>query len=88
MSKTRHHADFFDTFRDVAGKYGEEIAAGVMTMIAMRHGGQQIRIPDPRDMYREERNRQIRIRFTGFNHGELAILFRLSVSQVRRIVQE
>ncbi len=88
MSKHRYHADFFETFQDVAALYGEEIATGVMKLIAMRHGGQQMRIPDPKDIYREDRNRQIRDRFTGFNHQELAILFKVSVSQIRRIVQE
>jgi len=87
MAKTRYHADFFETFQVVAETYGEEIATGVMKLIAMRHGGQHMRIPDPKDIYREDRNRQIRNRFTGFNHQELSILFKVSISQIRRIVQ-
>jgi Mor family transcriptional regulator len=88
MSQNRYHAEFFDTFQDVAAQYGPEVAEGVMRLITMRHGGQQLRIPDPLDVSREDRNRQLRNRFTGFNHQELAILFKISVSQVRRIVQE
>ena len=89
MSKNnRYHAEFFETIHDIRHKYGEEIAQGIMNLIAMRHGGSRIWIPDPHDVYREERDRQIRDKFTGANHQELGILFRLSISQVRRIVQE
>ena len=86
--KNRYHAEFFETVQDIRHTYGEETARAIMNMITMRHGGSRIWIPDPHDIYREERDRQIRAKFTGFNHQEMAILFRLSISQVRRIVLE
>ena len=88
MKKTRYHADFFETFKEIREEYGAGIATGVMQIIVMRHGNSRIYIPDPRDVYREERDRKIRSKFNGANLQELAILFRISISQARRIVQE
>ncbi|MGE0156724.1 MAG: Mor transcription activator family protein [Geobacter sp.] len=51
-------------------------------------GGLRITFPDLQDLYRQERNRLIRNEFTGFNHEELAIKYRLKARQVRRIIQK
>ena len=88
----RYHADFFETFRSVAEQFGEEIADGVMLLIASRHGNQQIRIPDLEDIWRETRDRRIQLEFNETNYEELGIKYHgkdgkaLSVTQVRRIV--
>lgn len=51
-------------------------------------GGLRITFPDLQDLYRQERNRLIRNEFTGFNHEELAIKYRLKTRQARRIIQK
>jgi Mor family transcriptional regulator len=90
----RYHGDVFDTFKEISEKFGEDISKGVMSIISRRHGGTRINIPTPEDVWREERNLRIRLEFRGNNHEELGMKYKnpdgtaLSVSQVRRIVQE
>lgn len=50
-------------------------------------GGMRITFPGLRDLYRQARNRQIKREFTGFNHVELGIKYKLKTRQIRRIVQ-
>lgn len=82
----RYHAEFFETFEEIRQAVGDITARRVLEIFSRRHGGQQMTIPDPQDLWREERDRQISNRFTGANHQELAILFGISVTQIRRIV--
>ena len=82
----RYHAEFFETFDEIRRIAGEELTKKILEMITMRHGGQQIRVPDPHDLWLEERDRQICNKFNGINHDELGLLYGLSVTQVRRIV--
>ncbi len=82
----RYHAEFFETIEEIRQAVGDIAAGKVLKIFAMRHGGQQMTIPDPQDLWREERDRQICLKFNGANLQELAILYRLSVTQVRRIV--
>lgn len=82
----RYHAEFFETFEEIRRAVGDVATQKVLEIFTMRHGGQQMTIPDPHDLYREERDRQICNKFNGVNHGELAVIYHLSPTQVRRIV--
>ncbi len=82
----RYHAEFFETFEEIRQAVGDAAARKVLEIFTMRHGGQQMTVPDPQDLYREDRDRQICNKFNGANHCELAIFFRLSPTQIRRIV--
>lgn len=81
----RYHADFFETFEEIRRAVGDDATKKVLEIFTMRHGGQQITIPDPQDLWREERDRQICNKLNGSNYPEVAILYNLSVTQVRRI---
>jgi len=67
---------------------GDGVARVVMRLHSQYLGGLRVRFPTFEELDREERNRQIRLRFTGDNHHELAEMFRISVRQVRRILME
>lgn len=82
----RYHADFFETFEEIRQAVGDVAAQKVLKIFTMRHGGQQMTIPDPQDIYREDRDRQICKKFDGVNIVELGILFHLSPTQIRRIL--
>jgi Mor family transcriptional regulator len=82
----RYHAEFFETFEEIRQVVGDDHTKKILEIITMRHGGQQIRVPDPHDLWLEERDRQICDKFNGVNHQELAILYVLSPTQIRRIV--
>ena len=82
----RYHAEFFETFDEIRQAVGDETTKKILEIFTMRHGGQQMTIPDPLDVRREERDMHIRKKFTGTNHSDLAILYGISVTQVRRIV--
>lgn len=82
----RYHAEFFETFEEIRRIAGDELTKKILEMITMRHGGQTMTIPDPHDLWREERDRQICNKFNGVNHCELAMFYSLSPTQIRRIV--
>lgn len=81
----RYHADFFETFEEIRRAVGDVAAQQVFKIITMRLGGQLLRVPDPHDLWREERDRQICNKLNGTNYQEVAIMYSLSVTQVRRI---
>lgn len=56
--------------------------------ICAKYGGSRVYIPSETDIYVYHRNRQIKGRFTGNNHMELAFEFGLSKSQIRRILRK
>lgn len=70
----------------VLHEYGTETGQAIIKSFLEECGGRRIRVPDMYDLYRMDRDRIICGKFTGQNHEELAIAFRISVSQVRRIV--
>ena len=49
-------------------------------------GGQNLYVPKRESLAREGRDREIRARFNGGNYRALAIQFRLSERQVRKII--
>lgn len=52
------------------------------------YGGLSVYIPKPDAFLRAERNNRIRAEYNGYNVSQLALTYRLSVSQVRNIVQD
>ena len=68
--------------------FGAETGAAVMRIVYEELGGLRITVPTITQLFVVERNQKIKRQFTGSNHEELAILWGLSVRQVRRIVNE
>jgi Mor family transcriptional regulator len=64
------------------------LAPAVIKIMAECIGGHRLTFPDLQELYRQERNRRIRVEFTGFNLQELGFKYRLHPKQVRRIVNE
>jgi Mor family transcriptional regulator len=73
-------------FQRLQADFGQASGQAIIKTIIEECGGMRISLPDMQDLWREERDRRIRNKFTGANHEELAINFGLSVDQVRRIV--
>ena len=82
---TRHKA-FVKVTQRVAAELGEEIARRVVALFVAEAGGERMMIPDEHDLFIQERNHRIRMRFRGGNLEELALRYSISVCQVRRIV--
>ena len=74
-----------ETFTRLHQEFGN-MAPRIIQILVECAGGVRLTFPDLQDLYRQERNRRIRIEFTGFNYEELAIKYRLKCRQVRRIV--
>jgi Mor family transcriptional regulator len=68
--------------------FGEETGTAVMRIVYEELGGMRITVPTITQLFVTERNEKIKRQFTGGNHEELAIMWGLSVRQVRRIVNE
>lgn len=75
-------AQLFDRLHSEFGRLAPQIIQVMVDTI----GGYRLTFPDLNDLYRAERNRRIRAEFTGFNHEELAIKYRLRVRTVRRVL--
>ena len=69
-------------------RFGKSSGLAIMRKFIMELKSCRISFPDYDDLYREERNRRIRDRFTGCNYKELSIMFGLDLSHVWRIVNE
>jgi Mor family transcriptional regulator len=69
-------------------KFGEPTGAAVMRIVVEELGGLRITVPTVTQLMVSERNEKIRRQFTGDNHGELAIMWGISVRQIRRIINE
>ena len=74
--------DIPEDFQDVAEAMGLE---AFLKLIALC-GGQDLYIPKRESLERGPRDRAIRQRFNGGNYRELAAQFRLSVRQIRKII--
>jgi len=86
---TRHEngeviRDLFDRLHREFGRLAPQIIQVMVESV----GGVRLTFPDLQDIYRAERNRRIRAEFTGANHEELAIKYRLKVRRIRRILHE
>ena len=69
-------------YRDIA----ETIGMKAFLELAHLCGGQSLYIPKEESLAREGRDRDIRQRFDGGNYRALAVQFRLSERQVRKII--
>lgn len=75
-------SDVPEEYRDIAELLGME-AFSRLTYLC---GGQCLYIPKRESLERGARDREIRSRFNGGNHRSLALQYRLSVRQIRKIV--
>lgn len=62
------------------------MAPNIIKIMVMVLGKTRVTFPDVDYLYRQERNRRIRIEFKGANHEELAIKYKLKSRQIRRIL--
>lgn len=71
-----------EEFRDVA----EELGMKAFLKLVSLCGGQDLYIPKRESLERGPRDRAIRTRFDGGNYRALAAQYRLSVRQIRKII--
>ena len=71
-------------YRDIASVLGMEHFLRLITLC----GGQSLYLPKLDSLARNGRDREIRARFDGGNYRALALQFRLSERQVRKIVAQ
>lgn len=69
-------------------RFGDASGSVIMRKFITELKGLRISFPDHRDLYREERNRKIKLAWDGSNTGELAELWSLRERQILRIVRE
>lgn len=74
--------DIPEEFRDVAESLGMD---AFLKLVALC-GGQDLYIPKRESLERGPRDRAIRDRFDGGNYRALAAQYRLSVRQIRKII--
>lgn len=74
--------DVPEEFRDVAEELGMEAFLKLVSLC----GGQDLYIPKRESLERGPRDRAIRARFDGGNYRALAAQYRLSVRQIRKII--
>lgn len=74
--------DVPEEFRDVAESLGLEAFLKLVSLC----GGQDLYIPKRESLERGPRDRAIRARFDGGNYRQLAAQYRLSVRQIRKII--
>lgn len=74
--------DIPEEFRDVAESLGLEAFLKLVSLC----GGQDLYIPKRESLERGPRDRAIRARFDGGNYRALAAQYRLSVRQIRKII--
>lgn len=77
---------FVELATRLRSEFGSEAGAVIIKIIYEELGGLRIVVPTISQITIQERNRWIRARFTGFNHGYLAAAWGISERQVRRIV--
>lgn len=74
--------DVPEELRDVAQELGLEAFLKLVSLC----GGQELYIPKRESLERGPRDRAIRSRFDGGNYRALAAQYRLSVRQIRKII--
>ena len=75
-------SDIPEEYRDIVDTIGME----AFTQLTLLCGGQSLYIPKRESLERDARDRDIRARFDGSNYRTLAIQFRLSERQIRKII--
>lgn len=86
-SRTENSEAIDQLFERLHQEFGN-LAPMIIRLMVESIGGMRITFPDLQDLYRQARNRQIKREFTGSNHVELGIKYKLKSRQIRRIVQE
>lgn len=66
--------------------HSEAIGLEAFTQLTLLCGGQSLYIPKRESLERNARDRDIRARFNGCNYRALAVQFRLSERQIRKII--
>ncbi len=67
-------------------EFGQPDAEKIFKILIQELWGNRIRIPTMQYFHIQDRNKKIKASFYGGNYGELAIRFRLTATQIRRIV--
>ena len=75
-------SDIPEEYRDIVDTIGME----AFTQLTLLCGGQSLYIPKRESLERNARDRDIRARFDGGNYRTLALQFRLSERQIRKII--
>ena len=75
-------SDIPEEYRDIVDTIGME----AFTQLTLLCGGQSLYIPKRESLERSARDRDIRARFDGGNYRALAVQFRLSERQIRKII--
>lgn len=88
MPRTDNREALEGLFRRLCRDFGEASGMAIIHTIVSEIGGLRVSIPDQQDLDRIERNRRICTRFTGDNIPELCILFNMSESNIRRVIDE
>lgn len=86
LSRAENSEAIQGLFRRLCSHFGDSSGQAIIRVIIEELGGMRVTIPSHKDIYREERNRKICNLFNGANHKELAIIFDLTVGQIRKIV--
>lgn len=95
MSKIRHEllSDVADhsalLIRDygVDGDIADQVAHAIADHLATSWGGQVITIPKDHHFKLSKRDKEIYAKFTGLNHSELAMEYRIGVQRIYNIVK-
>lgn len=74
-----------ELFNQLHGEFGSLAPRIINKMVAVL-GGSRITFPDLKYLYRQERDRRIRIEFTGVNYEELSLKYRIKTRWVREIL--
>jgi Mor family transcriptional regulator len=77
-------SQLFDRLHREFGRMAPQIIQVMVECV----GGCRLTFPDLQDLYRQERDRRIHAEFTGNNHEELAIRYRIKIRQVRRVLNK
>ncbi len=67
---------------------GQASGRAIMHKIVCELGGRRIWFPDIETLYRMERNLKICAIYNGTNHKEIALRFKLSVTQINNIIEQ
>ena len=73
-------------FHRLRADFGHASGQAIIKTIIEELGGLRVSIPDLDDLYREERDNQIRAAFNGHNYEEISLRWNLSIRQVRYII--
>lgn len=85
MSKSGNQEAVEEGFKRLHREFGN-LAPMIIKVLVDSFGGLRLTFPDLQDLYRDERNRLIRLEFTGANYEELCIKYRVKIRNIRKIL--